>query len=70
MKPILIMLAILFAQCVNAQQVIERPMVEGKQKLMELHIRNSEYCTIYRVEIDNVTYIVNTCGGIVVEPKD
>jgi hypothetical protein len=50
--------------------VPERPMdAQGRQKLMELHVRNSNYCTIYRVKIDNVTYIANTCGGIVVEPK-
>ena len=63
-----ISLIVLFvALPVNAQQVIERPMTEGKQKLMELHIRNDGYCSIYRIEIDNVMYIVNTCGGIVVE---
>lgn len=78
MKPILIMitilfmLTILFARCVSAQEApqTERPMVNGKQKLMELHIRNDGYCTIYRIEIDNVMYIVNTCGGIVVELKE
>lgn len=70
----LIVLSFIVPQKANAQDVVAhippapvQPMVGGKQKLMEVHIRHEDYCSIYRVQIDEVNYIVNTCGGMVVE---
>jgi len=70
---VLMIFSLVFPQSVYSQDtpvVVERPMVNGKQQLMELRIRRSDHCVIYRIEIDNITYIANTCGGIVVEPKN
>jgi hypothetical protein len=72
----LILLTLFLCQSALAQEIPERPippMAGGKQKLMEVHIRNDGYCTIYRIEVSNGNtpqyYLVNTCGGIIRENK-
>lgn len=63
-KIILITLAIFIA----APAYANAP-AENRQELMELYKRHAKWCTLYRVKIDDVSYIVNTCGGIIIEPK-
>lgn len=67
-KIILITLAILVTS--NANAYPPPASNENQQELMEIYKRNSHYCTLYRVKLADVSYIVNTCGGIVVEPKN
>ena len=45
-----------------------KPTGDTKEEITELYIRNKKHCTIYRVIIDQNSYIVNTCGGIVLVP--
>ncbi len=62
-KIILITLAILASSNANASK-------ENQQELMEIYKRHPNFCTLYRVKLADISYIVNTCGGIVVEPKN
>lgn len=65
-KIILITLAIFIALPANSAIAPK----EDRQEIMELYKRNVKWCTIYRIKINDVSYIVSTCGGIVIEPKN
>ncbi len=39
------------------------------EKLGEMHQRHAKYCSIYRVVVGDDTFIMTTCGGILLLPK-
>lgn len=39
------------------------------EPIIELYERHKKYCGVYKVVIDDNTYIMTTCGGIILVPK-
>ncbi len=43
---------------------------DTKEEITELYVRNHKKgCTIYRLTVDENTYLANTCGGLVLIPQ-
>lgn len=72
---LLVSSSMFFSQTASAQAMLPAiptvPIQGGgtKQKITELKIRHANSCAIYKLVIDNNTFIVNTCGGLVLVPK-
>ena len=72
MKFLALLTVVLLASCdanANPEPAVVEIVGGTKQKIAELRIRNTGHCHIYKIVVDDNTYIVNTCGGIVLAPK-
>jgi len=64
---ILISMALVLSQ--NSVAGKPTPVTSVVQPLVEMYQRHPKYCGVYKVVIDDNTYIMTTCGGIILVPE-
>jgi hypothetical protein len=61
--------AVLSQNAVAGPETVNPTASKIEKKLGELYQRHTDYCGVYKVVIDNNTYIMTTCGGIILVPE-